>query len=42
MDALDISVLGRDVMNLFAVIVDRAVNVVALIRPPHRYTVQTT
>jgi hypothetical protein len=42
MEALDISVLGRDIMNLFAVIVDRAGNVVALIRPPHRYTVQTT
>jgi hypothetical protein len=39
-EMLDISVLGRDIMNLFAVIVDRPGNVVALIRPPHRYVIE--
>jgi predicted aspartyl protease len=38
-EALDISVLGRDITNLFAAIFDLPGNVVALIRPPHRYVV---
>ncbi len=37
---LDMSVLGRDIMNLFAVIVDRPANVVALIREAHIYAIQ--
>jgi hypothetical protein len=40
-EALDMSILGRDITNLFAVIVDRPGNVVALIRPPHRYLIQS-
>ena len=38
-ESLDISILGRDILNLFSVIVDRPSNVVALIRPPHRYAI---
>jgi hypothetical protein len=40
LEALDMSVLGRDVIELFAAIIDRPGNVVALIRQHHRYTVQ--
>ena len=36
-DALDMSVLGRDIMNLFAVIVDRPADVVCLVGQGHRY-----
>jgi len=38
-DALDMSVLGREILNLFAVVVDRPQDVVCLIRSPHTYTV---
>jgi hypothetical protein len=38
-DALDMSVLGRDIMNLFAVIVDHAGGVVYLVGKGHRYLV---
>jgi hypothetical protein len=38
-ELLDMSVLGRDITDQFAVIADRPNNVVALIRPPHRYSV---
>jgi hypothetical protein len=38
-ESLDISVLGRGITNLFAVIVDRPGNLVALFRPPHHYLV---
>ncbi len=34
------SVLGRDIMNLFAVIVHRAANVVTMIGGSHNYTIQ--
>ena len=37
---LDMSVLGRDILNLFAIIVDRAANVVAMIREAHSYTIR--
>jgi len=33
------SVLGRDILNLFAVIVDRAANVVTMIGKSHTYTI---
>ena len=38
-DDLDISVLGRDVTNLFAVIVDWQQKTVCLLGQRHRYTV---
>ena len=41
LEALDMSILGRDILNLFSVIVDRQGDVDELIRPPHRYVVET-
>jgi aspartyl protease len=41
-EALDISVLGRDVMGLFSVIVDQPGNVVCLLGQQHRYTIEQT
>lgn len=38
-DALDMNVLGRDIMNLFAVIVDRPGDVVCMIAKPHTYAI---
>jgi hypothetical protein len=40
-EVIDMSVLGRDITNLFAVIADHPGNVVALVRPPHRYVIAT-
>jgi predicted aspartyl protease len=40
-EALDMSVLGRDITNLFAVIVDRPGNVVSLVGGRHRYVIVT-
>ncbi len=39
-EILDMSVLGRDILNLFAVIVHRAANVVAIIGQGHTCTIQ--
>lgn len=39
-EALDMSVLGRDVLDLFVVIVDRRAEIVAIIGGQHRYTIQ--
>ncbi len=39
-EVLDMSVLGRDILNLFALIVDRAANVVTVIGKAHTYTIQ--
>ncbi len=39
-NALDISVLGRDLTGLFAVIVDQPGNVVCLLGQQHRYTIE--
>ena len=39
-EALDISVLGRDLTSLFAVIVDRPRQVVCLLGQRHRYTIE--
>jgi len=39
--ALDTCVLGRDIMNLFAVIVDRPGNIVCMIGRGHRYAIAT-
>jgi hypothetical protein len=38
--ALDISVLGRDITGLFAVIVDRLHDVVCLLGQRHRYSIE--
>jgi hypothetical protein len=38
-DALDMNVLGRDIMNLFAVVVDRHGDVVCMIGKGHQYTI---
>jgi hypothetical protein len=38
--ALDISVLGRDIIGLFAVIVDRLHDVVCLLGQRHRYSIE--
>ena len=40
LESLDMSVLGRDIMRMFAVIVDRPGGVVALVRPNHRYRIE--
>ena len=42
LESLEMSVLGRDIMQMFTVIVDRPGKVVALIRPNHRYRIETT
>ena len=39
--ALDMSLLGRDVLNFFAVIVDQPHNVVCLLTERHQYVIQT-
>jgi len=38
-DALDMCILGRDITNLFAVVVDRPGDVVCMIGKGHRYTI---
>ncbi|HEV3443270.1 MAG TPA: hypothetical protein VG099_01450 [Gemmataceae bacterium] len=38
-ESLDMSVLGRDISNLFAVIVDRPGDVVCLLGQRHKYTI---
>lgn len=42
LEALDISVLGRDITGLFAVIVDQPNNVVCLLGQRHRYGIEQT
>lgn len=39
LEALDISVLGRDITGLFAVIADQPGNVVSLLAQRHRYSI---
>ncbi len=39
-EVLDMSVLGRDIMDMFAVIVDRRSDVVALLGTGHRYRLE--
>jgi hypothetical protein len=39
LEALDISVLGRDITRLFAMIVDWPHDVVCLVGQRHRYTI---
>jgi hypothetical protein len=38
-DTLSMSVLGRDLLNLFAVIIDKNANRVCLLYPSDRYTI---
>ena len=38
-EALDMSVLGRDILDMFAVIVDRSADMVAMLGGNHYYTV---
>jgi hypothetical protein len=40
LEALDFSVLGRDVLDMFALIVDRRADVVAIIGQDHTYSIQ--
>ena len=40
LEALDMNVLGGDILQLFAVIVDQPAGVVCLIRDRHRYAVE--
>ena len=40
LDALDMSVLGRDILNLFSLIVDRQGDTICLLGQPHRYTIE--
>ena len=40
LEALDISVLGRDITGLFAVIVDRLHDIVCLLGQRHRYRIE--
>jgi hypothetical protein len=40
LEALEVSILGRDVTGLFALIVDRPGDVVCLIGQRHRYTIE--
>ena len=39
-ETLELSVLGRDILNHFALIVDRKTEIVCLLGPPHRYVVE--
>lgn len=39
-ETLDMSVLGRDILEMFTLIMDRRANVVALIGDQHYYTIQ--
>jgi predicted aspartyl protease len=40
LEAVDINILGRDITNLFAVIVDRLHDVVCLLGQRHRYSIE--
>ena len=39
-ESLDMSVLGRDILGLFALIVDRPGDLICLVAAPHRYRVE--
>jgi hypothetical protein len=39
-EALDMSVMGRDILEMFALIVDRRADVIAIIGGQHHYTIQ--
>ena len=39
-EALDMSVLGRDILEMFAVIIDRPTEVIAILSGRHRYKIE--
>jgi len=39
LESLDMCVLGRDILDMFASIFDRSNSLVALLRAPHRYAI---
>ena len=39
--SLDMSVLGRDILNLFTLVVDRQSETVCLLRAPHRVAIHS-
>jgi hypothetical protein len=41
LDSLDMSVLGRDILDMFVLIVERRANVVAIIGQDHTYTIHS-
>lgn len=41
LDSLEMSVLGRDILDMFALVVDRRASVVAILGGNHRYSIQT-
>jgi hypothetical protein len=41
LEALDMSIMGRDITGLFAVIVDQPGNIVCLLGQRHRYTIES-
>ena len=41
LEALDMSVLGRDILNLFALLVDRQADTVCLLGQKHTYTISS-
>lgn len=41
-NALEMSVLGRDITGIFALIIDRPGDVVCLVNQQHRYSISTT
>ncbi|MCI0360305.1 MAG: hypothetical protein L0211_17650 [Planctomycetaceae bacterium] len=38
-EALDMSILGRDILDMFALVIDRPSNVVAILGGQHRYSI---
>lgn len=40
LEHLDMSILGRDIMDMFAVVIDRPSRIVTLIREQHRYAIE--
>jgi hypothetical protein len=41
LEALDMSIMGRDITGLFAVVVDQPGNIVCLLGQRHRYTIES-
>lgn len=39
-EGLDVSILGRDVTNLFAIVIDYPNDFVAMLGEPHSYSIQ--
>lgn len=42
LDSLDMSVLGRDILDMFALVVDHRASVVAILGGNHRYSITVT